>query len=104
VQHVFLTRGGDTPGEVSVRTLPGAWTTVQAGLRELVTHYTGRGLLGPKVLGVAVAGKTGTAQNAGADHAWFMGYGSLQEPDLAVGSFSSTAAPAARSRCPSPAT
>lgn len=84
VQPHLVRRVGDTPTEVSVRDVPGAWRTVQAGMREMVTRYGGRRVLGPDVFGVAVAGKTGTAQNSGDDHAWFMGYGPLEDPELAV--------------------
>ena len=86
-----------------MRDVPGAWDVVQAGMRQMVTRYSGRWLLGPEVSRVAVAGKTGTAQTTGADHAWFMGYGPLAAPELAVvvfiengGSSSAVAQPVAR--------
>ncbi len=103
VQPHLVQRVGGVPTEVSVRDLPGAWGVVQAGMREMVTDYGGRWFLGPEVFEVAVAGKTGTAQNTGSDHAWFMGYGPLPDPDLAVvvfiengGSSSAVAQPLAR--------
>ena len=80
VQPHLVRRVGEVQTEVSVRDVPGAWGVVQAGMREMVTHYSGRWLLGPEVFGVAVAGKTGTAQTTGADHAWFMGYGPRCRP------------------------
>ena len=103
VQPHLVQRVGNVQTEVSVRDVPGAWRVVQAGMREMVTRYSGRWLLGPEVFGVAVAGKTGTAQTTGADHAWFMGYGPLVDPELAVvvfiengGSSSAVAQPVAR--------
>jgi penicillin-binding protein 2 len=103
VQPHLVQRVGDTPTEVSVRTVLGPWDVVQAGMRRMITEYGGRWVLGPEVFGVAVAGKTGTAQNAGSDHAWFMGYGPLADPELAVvvfiengGSSSTVAQPVAR--------
>ena len=103
VQPHLVRRVGEIETEVSVRDVPGAWAVVQAGMREMITTYSGRWLLGPEVFGVAVAGKTGTAQNNGADHAWFMGYGPLTDPELAVvvfiengGSGSAVAQPVAR--------
>ncbi len=37
-----------------------------------------------KIPGVTVAGKTGTAQNAGPDHAWFTGFAPVDDPKVAV--------------------
>lgn len=55
---------------------------VQEGLRAVVARGTARSLAG---LGVAVAGKTGTAQNPhGHDHAWFVGYAPADQPRVAV--------------------
>ena len=103
VQPHLVRRVGEVQTEVSVRDVPGAWGVVQAGMREMVTDYSGRWLLGPEVFGVAVAGKTGTAQTTGADHAWFMGYGPVADPELAVvvfiengGGSSAVAQPVAR--------
>jgi len=36
------------------------------------------------VNGITVAGKTGTAENAGADHAWFVAYAPAENPEFAV--------------------
>ena len=36
------------------------------------------------VYGITVAGKTGTAENAGKDHAWFVGYAPADDPQIAV--------------------
>ncbi|WP_295586525.1 penicillin-binding protein 2 [uncultured Lamprocystis sp.] len=65
-------------------------------LRKVVTTGTGRGIDGPQL---AIAGKTGTAQNPrGAAHSWFIGFAPAAAPTLAVavlvehGGYGSTAA------------
>jgi peptidoglycan glycosyltransferase len=40
-----------------------------------------------QVPGVQVAGKTGTAQNAGPDHNWFIGFAPADDPQIAVAVF-----------------
>ncbi|MGY1855679.1 peptidoglycan D,D-transpeptidase FtsI family protein [Modestobacter sp. SYSU DS0290] len=58
-----------------------------------------------RISGVEVAGKTGTAQNAGADHNWFIGFAPADDPQIAVAVFvrngggtgGDTSAPIARS-------
>ncbi|MGY1785202.1 peptidoglycan D,D-transpeptidase FtsI family protein [Geodermatophilus sp. SYSU D00698] len=40
-----------------------------------------------QVPGVEVAGKTGTAQNAGPDHNWFIGFAPADDPQIAVAVF-----------------
>ena len=40
-----------------------------------------------KVPGVTVAGKTGTAENAGPDHNWFIGFAPADDPQIAVAVF-----------------
>jgi peptidoglycan glycosyltransferase len=70
-------------------------------LRKVVAEGTGRGI---DVEGLAIAGKTGTAQNPqGASHSWFVGFAPAERPALAVavmvehgGYGSKTAAPIAR--------
>ena len=70
-------------------------------MRKVVTEGTGRAIDGP---GLAIAGKTGTAENpGGAAHSWFIGFAPAQAPTLAVavlvehGGFgASVAAPIAR--------
>ncbi len=36
------------------------------------------------VSGIQVAGKTGTAENAGEDHAWFVGYAPADDPEIVI--------------------
>jgi peptidoglycan glycosyltransferase len=40
-----------------------------------------------RISGVQVAGKTGTAENAGADHNWFIGFAPADDPTIAVAVF-----------------
>lgn len=53
---------------------------IEFGLREVVDIGTAR-LLDERL---KIAGKTGTAQNAQADHAWFIGYAPYDHPTIAV--------------------
>ncbi len=70
-------------------------------MRKAVAEGTGRGI---DVEGLAISGKTGTAQNPkGASHSWFVGFAPADRPALAVavlvehgGYGSRTAAPIAR--------
>jgi peptidoglycan glycosyltransferase len=70
-------------------------------MRKVVTSGTGKGI---EVPDVAIAGKTGTAENPRGDaHSWFIGFAPAQDPELAVavlvehgGYGSSVAAPIAR--------
>jgi peptidoglycan glycosyltransferase len=56
--------------------------TLRTMMQRVVTSGTGRGAQLP---GVAVAGKTGTAQNPGGeDHAWFIGFAPAEKPRVAV--------------------
>jgi peptidoglycan glycosyltransferase len=74
---------------------------LRAMMRRAVTEGTGRGIETP---GLAIAGKTGTAENPfGASHSWFIGFAPADRPALAVavlvehGGYGSTvAAPIAR--------
>jgi penicillin-binding protein 2 len=58
--------------------------TILRSVREVVRHPLGTGKMAA-VDGVAVAGKTGTAQNPhGEDHAWFGGFAPADDPRIAV--------------------
>ncbi len=58
------------------------------GIQDALTNVVGRGTAaGSRLQGIAVAGKTGTAQNAQDavnDHAWFVGYAPAGEPKIVV--------------------
>lgn len=58
------------------------------GIQNALTNVVGRGTAaGSRLQGIAVAGKTGTAQNAQDlvnDHAWFVGYAPAGEPKIVV--------------------
>lgn len=97
---------GGVPTETHTEQLEGRfWHTLQQGMRMMVTQTpSGRKYLGS--LPVKVAGKTGTSQTSrggGYYHAWFMGYGPYEDPELAIavfiehgGSSSSVSLPVAR--------
>ena len=88
--------------------IPGRfWSTLAEGMRRMVTDHGSSRILGPAAnFPVAVAGKTGTAQNSrgdGYDHAWFMAFAPADDPEIAVvtflehaGSSSATAVPVVR--------
>ncbi len=69
------------------RTVPGRfWDTIRTGMRKMITDYGTNRVLGPASgFPVALAGKSGTAQNArgtGYDHVWFTGFAPYEDPDL----------------------
>ncbi|OGC12309.1 penicillin-binding protein 2 [candidate division WOR-1 bacterium RIFOXYA12_FULL_52_29] len=73
------------PKEVGV--IPGNSETVKVvrdALREVVKRATGRAASVP---GIPAAGKTGTAQNPGLPHAWFICYAPYDEPEIVIASF-----------------
>ncbi len=64
------------------------WEILKQGMRLTVTQGTAKEVL--RDFPIATAGKTGTAQNpkgANQDHAWYMGYGPVQNPNLVVVAF-----------------
>lgn len=54
---------------------------IQEGMRGAVLHGTSTGV---DVPGIEVCGKTGTAQNAGADHSIFMSFAPMQNPSICL--------------------
>lgn len=98
--------GEETP--VEWRQVPGRfWSTLKDGMRRMITDHGSSAFLGPRAnFPVAVAGKTGTAQNARGlhwEHVWFMGYAPAEDPEIAIvvfleysGSSSAVAVPVAR--------
>jgi peptidoglycan glycosyltransferase len=59
-------------------------TTAQ-GLTDMMVAVVERGTgTRAQIPGVRVAGKTGTAQNAGPSHAWFIGFAPAEDPKIAV--------------------
>jgi peptidoglycan glycosyltransferase len=53
-------------------------------MTSVVNNGTGRRA---RIDGVQVAGKTGTAENAGEDHSWFIGFAPADDPKIAVAVF-----------------
>ncbi len=56
---------------------------VREGLEMVVNHPTGTAYKTVRLKEVRVAGKTGTAESSGADHAWFAGYVPAEQPRIA---------------------
>lgn len=77
---------GDVPSTIPQRYIEAPWQPVQDGMRLMITGYGGRRLLGPNNFPIAVAGKTGTAQNGlgvGYEHSWFTAYAPYDsEPEI----------------------
>jgi penicillin-binding protein 2 len=73
---------GDKPKDLGIN--PENIETVRRGLFQVVNASWGTGGRASRP-GLQVSGKTGTAEVAGhKTHAWFCGYSSLQDPDIAV--------------------
>ncbi|MFL6094678.1 MAG: peptidoglycan D,D-transpeptidase FtsI family protein [Blastococcus sp.] len=61
---------------------------VAAQLTEMMTSVVNNGTgRRARIDGVQVAGKTGTAENAGEDHSWFIGFAPADNPKIAVAVF-----------------
>jgi peptidoglycan glycosyltransferase len=61
---------------------------VAAQLTEMMTSVVNNGTgKRARIDGVQVAGKTGTAENAGQDHSWFIGFAPADNPKIAVAVF-----------------
>lgn len=86
MQPHLIKKINDTPSNVVQRQIDAPWQPVQHGMRLMITGYGGRKLLGPNNFPIAIAGKTGTAQNGlgvGYEHAWFTAYAPYDgEPEI----------------------
>jgi penicillin-binding protein 2 len=57
-----------------------------AGLRKaLIAVVEGGTAARSRIKEFTVAGKTGTAQNAGKDHGWFIGFAPAEKPEIVIG-------------------
>lgn len=56
---------------------------IREGLTMVVNHPRGTGYKHVRMKEVTIAGKTGTAQTNGVDHAWFAGYAPAEQPRIA---------------------
>ena len=61
----------------------GTLDSVREGLTMVVHHPRGTGYKTVRMKEVTIAGKTGTAENNGVDHAWFAGYVPAERPRIA---------------------
>ncbi|MFC1477672.1 penicillin-binding protein 2 [candidate division KSB1 bacterium] len=59
------------------------WDVIREGMRRVVNGDNGTAK-SVRMPDVVVAGKTGTAQNPGDDHAWFIGYAPEENPTIAI--------------------
>jgi penicillin-binding protein 2 len=65
-----------------VNVSPETFRVVKEGMKKVIEEGTGRNA---RIEEVAVAGKTGTAQNPqGENHAWFVGFAPFQNPEICV--------------------
>jgi penicillin-binding protein 2 len=60
---------------------PEAFKLVQQAMRQTVTSGTGKAV---DIPGIAVAGKTGSAENPGPAHGWFICFAPLENPKIAI--------------------
>ena len=98
-EKVYIKAKADTVSEVS----ESVYKVIKQGMYLVVNGEKGTGRA-CKLYGIDVAGKTGTAENPhGKDHAWFIGYAPVNNPEVAVcvmlengGVGGSVAAPIAR--------
>jgi penicillin-binding protein 2 len=57
------------------------YNIIRGAMLKVVAEGTGRSA---SVYNIKVAGKTGTAQNPGEDHSWFIGFAPLDQPQIAI--------------------
>jgi len=82
-EGTFLYRGNPTevaPAPLSLQNL----AIIRKALRAVVARSTG---VAARVEGIEAAGKTGTAENPGRPHAWFICYAPADDPELVIASF-----------------
>ncbi|MGY1690160.1 peptidoglycan D,D-transpeptidase FtsI family protein [Geodermatophilus sp. SYSU D01105] len=72
------------PEELSEPVTPEVADQLTEMMESVVTNGSGRAA---RISGVQVAGKTGTAENAGPDHNWFIGFAPADDPQIAVAVF-----------------
>jgi peptidoglycan glycosyltransferase len=72
------------PEEMSKAVSPEVAGQLTEMMTSVVNNGTGRRA---RIDGVQVAGKTGTAENAGEDHSWFIGFAPANDPKIAVAVF-----------------
>ena len=91
VQPTILARGNDRDSASSsvssakaIKLHPETLSTIRQGLARVVSDPNGTAYSTARLQSIAIAGKTGTAENGtSADHGWFAGYAPAQEPKLA---------------------
>lgn len=69
-----------TPKSTDIGLSPRTVQIIASGLKQVTSTGTGKSM-DPTL---KIAGKTGTAQNRGDDHAWFAGYAPYDNPNIAV--------------------
>jgi penicillin-binding protein A len=72
------------PEELSRPVTPQVAGQLTEMMESVVNNGSGRAA---RIPGVAVAGKTGTAENAGPDHNWFIGFAPADDPKIAIAVF-----------------
>ncbi|MDD3296815.1 MAG: penicillin-binding protein 2 [Candidatus Omnitrophica bacterium] len=86
IPHLLEEVGG-IPSGISSKTYIGVsqnnLDAIRSGLRKAVAEDSGTAHILER-LGIKMAGKTGTAQNRGASHAWFAGYFNSQGNDYTI--------------------
>lgn len=72
------------PDELSEPVTPEVADQLTEMMVSVVANGSGRAA---RISGIDVAGKTGTAENAGPDHNWFIGFAPADDPQIAVAVF-----------------